>query len=329
MAFVYSKAFEAEVIATIFDELDAPIVALADGRVVFPDSDLIKDAHPDAGILCAVAHPSGLGIITGGDDGRVVWTTTDTDPLELAHHQGLWIDLLAATDKGQILAYGSGKKVFVKTLGKADAPHNFVHEHSVSGLCFDPSGKKLYCATYGGVDVWFSRIASQKPQRLKWAGSHTAVAASPDGRFLMTAMQDNALHGWRLSDSKDMRMGGYPAKIKSLEFFAKGKLLATSGASGAVVWPFLRPTGPMGEQASEINADPAALVVKVAGAPEHPLLAAGLDDGRVWLADLASEGVEWVKREKGSPITALCLNSTADRLLIGDEDGFVYIFEAE
>src|SRR5690606_29802131 len=149
-----------------------------------------------------------------------------------------------------------------------------------------------------------------------------------DGKFLITAMQENALHGWRIADGKDMRMGGYPAKIKSIDFFMEGKLLATSGASGAVVWPFMKACVPMGEQASEINPEESSVVTVVSGAPNDTILAAGLEDGRVWLGELKSTGVEWVKREKGAPITALCVSPDAHRLLIGDEDGNVYIFEA-
>ncbi|MGN6422288.1 MAG: WD40 repeat domain-containing protein, partial [Asticcacaulis sp.] len=192
-----------------------------------------------------------------------------------------------------------------------------------------PKGRKLYCATYNGVAVWFARIAGQKPQMLTWAGSHTKIAIAPSGDYVLTAMQENALHGWRVRDSKDMRMGGYPAKIKSMSFFAKGKLLATAGAMGAVVWPFLKPTGPMGEEASEINPQESTLVSVVAGAAQDTLLAAGTEDGRVWLAELQSTGIDWVKAEKGSPITALALSNEANRLLIGDEDGSVYIFEAQ
>ncbi|MDI7775727.1 WD40 repeat domain-containing protein [Asticcacaulis sp. EMRT-3] len=327
MTFAYSKSFDAYVVATLFDALDEPIAALGDGRIVFPDADAVFDAHPDAAILCAVVHPTGLGVISGGDDGRVVWTTKDTGPVELAHHKGAWIDAIAAAPEGQLVAYAAAKKAYVLDLLKKDTK-TFAHEHSVSGLCFDPKGRKLYCATYNGVVVWYARIGDQKPQKLNWAGSHTSIAMAPSGEFLVTAMQENALHGWRLKDSKDMRMGGYPAKIKSMQFFARGKLLATSGAMGAVVWPFLKANGPMGEEASEINPDESTLVSVVAGAPEDTLMAAGTEDGRVWLAELQSTGIDWVKAEKGSPITALALSGEANRLLIGDEDGMVYIFES-
>ncbi|MGZ3305842.1 MAG: WD40 repeat domain-containing protein [Asticcacaulis sp.] len=328
MTIAYSKSFAAYVVAALFDSLDEPIAALGDGCVVFPDADKSFDAHPDAGILCAVIHPAGLGIITGGDDGRVVWTTKDTGPIELAVHKGAWIDAITAAEDGQVIAYAASKKVYVRDLLKK-TENVFTHDHSVADLVFSADGRKLYCATYNGVNVWFSRIEKQKPTKLYWAGSHTKIAITTDGKYLITAMQENALHGWRLQDGKDMRMGGYPAKIKSLQFFAKGKLLATSGANGAVVWPFLKPSGPMGEQASEINPEQATMTSAVAGAPEDTLLAAGTEDGRAWLAELQSTGVEWIKREKGAAITAIAVSSDATRVLFGDEDGFVYLYQVE
>jgi len=326
MSITYSQSFESYVVAALFDALDDPVVALGDGRVVFPDGEKTYDAHPNAGILSAVIHPTGLGIITGGDDGRVVWTSKEAGPIELAAHKGAWIDAIAVAGDSQVIAYAAAKKVYVRDLLKK-TENVFPHDHSVSDLAFSPDGRKLYCATYNGVTVWFSRIAQQKPNKLYWAGSHTKIAVPPSGDYVITAMQENALHGWRTKDSKDMRMGGYPAKIKSLQFFAKGKLLATSGAGGAVVWPFLKPTGPMGKEASEINHEESTIVTVVAGASEDTLLAAGTEDGRVWLAELQSTNIAWLKREKGSPITALAVSGQSTRVIFGDEDGFVYIFD--
>ena len=73
----------------------------------------------------------------------------------------------------------------------------------MSDIAFDPKGRRVAAASYGGVWLWYARIEKQVPQVLKWAGSHAMVLWSPDGKFLMSAMQENSLHGWRLSDSKD------------------------------------------------------------------------------------------------------------------------------
>jgi WD40 repeat protein len=134
-------------------------------------------------------------------------------------------------------------------------------------------------------------------------------------------MQENQLHGWRVADEKNMRMGGYPAKVKSLAFMAKGSMLATSGANGAVVWPFAGATGPMGKQAAEIGWDESALVARIAATPDGSWLAAGLDDGRVWACDVTGERLVHLKADKGPPITALAISPDGARVAWGDEAG--------
>ena len=102
---------------------------------------------------------------------------------------------------------------------------------------------------------------------------------------------------------------------------AKGAMLATSGANGAVIWPFAGPAGPLGKQAAEIGFDQSAMVTRVAATPLSNRIAAGLDDGRVWICDLTDQKIDMIKSEKGSAISALCLTSDGKRLAWGDENG--------
>ena len=39
---------------------------------------------------------------------------------------------------------------------------------TLADLAFDPKGKSLAAATYGGIALWYARVAEQKPQTLKW-----------------------------------------------------------------------------------------------------------------------------------------------------------------
>ena len=102
-------------------------------------------------------------------------------------------------------------------------------------------------AHYNGVTLWFPNMAA-KPEFLEWAGSHLAVTFSPDNKFLVTAMHEPALHGWRLADNRHMRMSGYPGRVRSMSWSAGGKGLATSGADTVIVWPFASKDGPMGKE---------------------------------------------------------------------------------
>ena len=311
-------ALDAFVTDTRFDAAGRAMFALGDGTVRFEDGANVQ-AH-DGAVLCAAPHPSGDGLLTGGDDGRLAWTRA-SGAQALAELKGRWIDAVCSSAGSGLIAFASGREAHLRDAADPGFASRLEHERSVAAVAFDPKGRRLACATYGGAALWYAKIQTQKPQWLKWAGSHVALAFSPDGKFLISAMQENALHGWRLADGADMRMGGYPAKVKSLAFLDGGRLLATSGASGAVVWPFSGASGPMGKQAAEVGYQDGAIVTRVAAAPKAPVLAAGLDDGRVWLAELTQTGVRFAKAEKGPPISALAMTPDGKRIAWGDEEG--------
>lgn len=313
-----SFEFDAYVTAALFDHAGKAAFALGDGTVRFETGE-VAQAH-DGAALSACLHPGGEGVITGGDDGRLVWSRP-SGAQELASLPGKWIEAVAASPDSALIAFAAGREVHVRDAGDPKFSRVFLHEKSVADVAFDPKGRRIAAATYGGAWLWYAKIADQKPMLLKWAGSHVGLAWSPDGKFLMSAMQENQLHGWRVADDKNLKMGGYPAKVKSLAFLAKGQLLATSGANGVVVWPFAGATGPMGKQAAEVGFDETALVARVAGTPGGQIVAAGLEDGRVWACDLAGQRISMLKAEKGPPITALAISPDGARIAWGDEDG--------
>jgi WD40 repeat protein len=317
MAAAMSHAFDAYVAAALFAQEGAAF-ALGDGTVRFEDGTVVQ-AH-DGAILSAVLHPSGEGLLTGGDDGRVAWSRPGGAEV-VAEARGRWIDALDASPASGLIAFAGGRDLFVRDAADPAFERRFAHERTVAGVAFDPRGLKLAAATYGGVVLRFARIAEQQGQMLRWAGSHIAVVFSPDGKFLISAMQENDLHGWRLADAKSLRMGGYPSKVKSLAFLAKGALMATAGANGAVVWPFAGANGPMGKEAVEIGFDQNALVTRVAAQPQGSHLVAGLSDGRVWVAELQGQGLKFLKAEKGPAISALAVSPDGRRAAWGDEDG--------
>jgi WD40 repeat protein len=322
-------SFDAYVTAVSFDSSGQAVFALGDGGVRFENGQAVA-AH-DGAVLAAAPHPSGSGLVTGGDDGRLVWSRANSSQggssQELASLPGKWIDAVAASSASGLVAFSSGRDLHVRDVADPAFARSFQHEKSVADLAFEPKGRRIAAARYGGVWLWYARIEGQKPAKLTWAGSHVACAFSPDGKFLISAMQENQLHGWRVADEKNMRMGGYPAKPKSLAFLAKGALMATSGANGVVVWPFAGATGPMGKQAAEVGYDEAAMVVRVAGTPALSWVAAGLDDGRVWACDLTGQKITPVRAEKGAAVSALAITPDARRVAWGCEDGAAGVAE--
>jgi len=313
--------FAAYVTQILFDGARV-VFALGDGTVCWQGGARVE-AHQGA-ILAAAAHPFGEGIVTGGDDGRVVWARPEGCET-LAHLPGRWIDAIAVAPPQGLIAFAAGREAHVREAGKPEFSRLFVHDHSVAALAFEPKGRRLAAATYGGAALWYAKIADQRPVMLRAAGSHIALAFSPDGRFLVSALQEAAVHGWRLADARDMRMGGYPAKATSLVFVEGGARLATSGAAGAVLWPFAGASGPMGRAALEIGAEEGSLVTRVAASEAGESLAAGLSDGRVWACDLAVQRISMLKPQDGPPITALAV--AARCVAWGDEEGGAGIFD--
>src|SRR5690606_21660949 len=68
-----NQQYDAYVTAALFDRSGIAAFALGDGTVRFESGETIE-AHGDGAVLSACAHPGGEGLLTGGDDGRVVWS---------------------------------------------------------------------------------------------------------------------------------------------------------------------------------------------------------------------------------------------------------------
>ena len=319
-----SMSYDAYVTAALFDRHGKAAFALGDGTVRFEGGETAA-AHKGVA-LSACLHPSGEGVLTGGDDGAVVWSR-GAEVTEIARIPGRWIESVAASPESKLMAFAAGKELHVRDSVDAAFSRVFVHEKSVADVAFDPKGRRIATATYNGAWLWYARIAEQKPVKLNWPGAHIALVFSPDGKFLMSSMQENQLHGWRVADEKNLKMGGYPAKVKSLTFLYKGQMLATSGANGAVIWPFTGSAGPLGKQAAEVGFDESSMVNRVAATPVGNRLAAGLDDGRVWVCDLSNQAIDMLKAEKGPPISALAITPDGKRVAWGDEEGGAGVFE--
>ena len=175
-------------------------------------------------------------------------------------------------------------------------------------------------ARYNGVTLHFPATEG-KPTELEWAGAHTAITFSPDGNFVVTAMQENALHGWKLADGKHMRMTGYPNKVKSLSWSAKGKWLASSGASAAIVWPFQAKDGPMGKAPLELGTRGNALVTCVACHPSQDVAAIGYNDGMVMAVRFADAKEVLLRRPGKGPVTSMMWDDEERRVVFGTETG--------
>ncbi len=293
-----------------------PVFVLGEQALLFAPEQGERRVVLHAGAILSSAC-DGARIVTGGDDGQVIATdgegrheTIAADP------KRRWLDHVALGPDGA-LAWSAGKTATVRSAKGEE--RSLEAPSSVGGLAFAPKGLRLALAHYNGVSLWFPN-AKAAAQRLEWKGSHLGVAFSPDGRFIVTAMQEPTLHGWRLADGQHMRMAGYSARVRSLGWTADGGYLATAGSEQLILWPFQSKDGPMGKQ-PRLRAPAKARIGVIACHPKQSVVAAGFSDGMVLLVRVDDGAEILAKRPGAAPVTALGWDATGAFLAFGTEDG--------
>jgi WD40 repeat protein len=324
-----TRPLDAFVVAAAFDRVGSQAAfALGDGtiRTVDPqawDGWAMHEAH-DGGVLALAADAAPTGFVSGGDDGRFRRLSNDGVLADIAGFGSKWVEHVASFFDGKtaLLACAERKNVHVFADGADGWTETkcLAHPSSVAGVTFDGRGKRVAAAHYNGASLWFVGAKEDKPRLLEWKGSHIGVVIHPDGSAVVTAMQENALHGWRLADGQHMRMSGYPAKTAAMSFSRTGKWLATSGADAVVCWPFFG-GGPMGKAPLELAGGAGVLCSFVACHPVQDVVAAGFADGMIILADIASQRILPAVRATGSPVSAMAWSPTGTHLAFGTEAG--------
>jgi WD40 repeat protein len=299
---------------------DVPFFAGAAGTIHRLDhGHKTTEAHD--GLLSFVVDEANDTLLTGGEDGKVMRISADGTASLVADTGRKWISQVAAGPQGAV-AYAYGKTTHVRL--SDGTTREFPEQRTVEGIAFAPKGLRIAAARYNGVSLhWVGTNAP--PVDLEWKGAHNAVTFSPDGRFLVTTMQENALHGWKLDgkpgENRHMRMTGYPAKVKSLSWSPKGKWLASSGAPAAIVWPFSAKDGPMGKAPQELGTRANIMVTSVAFHPAEEVLAIGFIDGMILGVRLADAKEALLRRPGKGGITGLSWSASGKLVAFASDAG--------
>jgi WD40 repeat protein len=294
-----------------------PVFVLGEETLLLADDDGERKVAVHAGGILYSAS-DGSRIVTGGDDGTLVETGKDGEHRVIASDdKKRWIDQVALAPDGST-AWSAGKTAHVLT--KKGEKRSFDAPSTVAGLAFLPKGLRLAIAHYNGATLWFPNASGAAPQKLEWKGSHLGITVSPDGRFVVTAMQEPMLHGWRIVDAQHMRMSGYSARVRSLSWSSDGEFLATSGSEQLILWPFDGKDGPMGRQ-PKILARSKSRVAVVACHPREPAAAVGYSDGAVLLVRIDDGALIAVRAADGDPVSALGWAADGQMLAFGTDAG--------
>ncbi|HVJ54233.1 MAG TPA: WD40 repeat domain-containing protein [Aliidongia sp.] len=324
-------AFDATIAGARFLSDDLLALGLGDGsvRLVPPDpacSTVSVQAHEAGGaVLSLAADIDANAVLTGGDDGQLVRTGRDGSSRVLTAFPGRQIDALAVSAAGSLRAVAAGR--VLRLIDRADRIIGTSDDHpsTITGLAFNPKGKRIASSHYGGVTLrWIGKL-DQGATRLDWHGSHIGVTWSPDGSAVLSSMQDSELHGWRLADRSDMRMSGYISKVRSMGWLPRPMTLVTAGADCAIGWVFAG-SGPQGKPPIEIGVGIGRLTTAVAVHPLHPIVAVGFEDGRAVLCELAGERYARLRPADDKRIEELAWSKDGKHLAAATEDGRLALF---
>ncbi|MET7697022.1 WD40 repeat domain-containing protein [Streptomyces sp. NPDC005485] len=281
-----SLAVYAEEIRTVAFSPDGSLLAVACHDVSLWDPVTRRQVGPpltghQGSVSTLAFSPNGRLIATTGADGAIwLWDTETRQRLggPLTAHQHTVTTLVFSPD-GSLLA--SSDSAETGTVWYTDTWNAAVTTPRTCTMAFSPNSEFLAIGAPDGA-VQLRRLSAVEVEVTIRAGrtSLQALAFSPDGRLLVTAVDDHALRIWDTTswDLVRERFIDVTAHFQALAFSPPGRLFATSTGEGTVqLWD--KNT----QRALSLpltNDNPATTI---AFSPDGQLLATGGNDGSVHL----------------------------------------------
>ena len=247
----------------------------------------------------------------------------------LARTGHMFLEHVAYCPKSRLLLAATGRSV--STVDAAGEVKKLPHTlpSTVAGLAVSPIGARVAASHYNGATILATDRPDNPPRTLAWKGSHLGLTYSPDGKWLVSAMQENAIHLWRLGDGMDLQMRGYPGKITQFSWGSDKVTLATNGGFGVPLWDFSGPKGPAGQQAKVIaeGGGPDTRVSAVAMHPKGMFCAVGYSDGLALIVNIADDKAVLLHAPDAArgAITHMAWHGSGVYLAVGRADGLVTV----
>lgn len=260
--------------------------------------------------------PSGvLGFVAGSRDGRlnritprgqVIALTRKTEPLSALASDGQGRLAIARDGQSSLHAEEGMERLFgLLTPGSAHA------------LAFAPDGQSLAVMTENAVFLWQPGHRSARHP----LGGKQALTFSQDGNWL-AAPEGEGFWLLRLSDGRAARLGRFRASPATVAFSGGANAVFASGAFRVAGWSLADP--PFDDEATgalRTGRPGLVLVDRVAPHPARDLIAFGMADGAVSIAQAGRGDEMTLRHADGAAITALVWSADGTHLAIGTAQG--------
>ena len=303
-----------------------PIVAFApDGKTVVSAGDRVRIWNADTGeelraspqlltyCRAAALSPDGKTLITGSQEGTLLWDLTSMKVLRSITSSADWPFNLALSPDGKSLVaaieHVSGGtqsrqdalRLWDVDSGKERGP--FGKGTSGGPLAYSPDGKRLAAAQYYSkgiirvwdTDTWTTSVDLELPP--KTGTSRSVVRFSPDGKLLAADDGNSTIWLWDTQSGKPIRsLRSHQEYIRTLVFSPDGKTLLSGGSDDTLrLWDVAT-----GKMIHEIVGHQAT-VVAVAFSPDGKRIASASEDTTILIWDVP--GLEKLVQPPPPPLT--------------------------
>ena len=264
-------------------------------------------AHP--GACRALRADRAGGFLSGGDDGRLVHTSTAGSCAQLVLQAGQPVVAVESGANG-VRAWASVRQVHRRRAQQQQRVQESIEPPApVAALAFNPAGDCLAIAHAGGITLW---AGDSTTRLLACAGDVTTLAWSADGKHLAGLTAQGVMQGWRSADGQALALPGQSGDLHCLAFGGGGRFVVVGGAARPLAWRI--DSNADNEPPVVCGAASKAAVTQLACHPALAVVAAGFGNGAIALSQPGSADVLVVRNAGDGAVSALAWSGDGSRL---------------
>ncbi|MBW4516296.1 MAG: protein kinase [Timaviella obliquedivisa GSE-PSE-MK23-08B] len=180
----------------------------------------------------------GRYVLSGGDDQVIkLWMVATGECLQtFRRHQGRISTVLFHPDRQHILSASDDQTIKVWEIATGQAKQTFEGHHDLTSMACSPDGLSVLAGD-NPIKLWNMTTGHMTRTFEGHQGAVRAVAFSPDGRFFLSAGDDQLLKLWEVKTGRCLRtFEGHESVIRAIVLSSDGQHVLSADASTLNWW---------------------------------------------------------------------------------------------